>query len=181
MTTMLFPGVAQVRISNRVQVRYTDELPDDAVTLPGTGGPGDSLGSFRIRRAKFKIDGWFYKQWLLYELQLNWPAATGANPAAFVEDANINLDLTKGDRKFMVKFGQYKVPFGQQQLTSSGSQQFVDRSHRLRHLRPRARRRDPALGTAAGRQDRVARRGVQRERPHPHRQRQRQVPVQRAA
>ena len=28
----------------------------------------------------------------------------------------------------MVKFGQYKVPFGQQQLTSSGSQQFVDRS-----------------------------------------------------
>ena len=127
-TTMLFPGVAQVRISNRVQVRYSHELPDETVTLPGAAGPGDSRGSFRIRRAKFKIDGWFYRQWLLYELQLNWPAASVANPAAFVEDANINWDLTKGERKFMVKFGQYKVPFGLQELTSSVSQQFVDRS-----------------------------------------------------
>jgi phosphate-selective porin len=30
--------------------------------------------------------------------------------------------------KFRVVFGQYKVPFGRQQLTSSGNQQFVDRS-----------------------------------------------------
>ena len=127
-TTMLFPGIAQVRINNRIQVRYTHEMPDDAVTLPGTGGPGDNRGSFRIRRAKFKIDGWFYKQWLLYELQVNWPAVTGANIGALLEDANINWDITKGNRTFMVKFGQYKVPFGHEQLTSSGSQQFVDRS-----------------------------------------------------
>ena len=127
-TTLLFPGIAQVRINNRIQARYSHEMPDDAVTLPGTEGPGDSRGSFRIRRAKFKIDGWFYKQWLLYELQLNWPAVTGSNVGALLEDANVNVDLTGGDRKFMIKFGQYKVPFGQQQLTSSGSQQFVDRS-----------------------------------------------------
>ena len=127
-TTLLFPGVAQVKISNRVQVRYTHELPDDTVTLPGTSDPGDSRGSFRIRRAKFKIDGWFYEPWLLFELQTNWPAVTGSNAGAFLEDANINWDLTKGERRFMVKFGQYKVPFGHQELTSSGSQQFVDRS-----------------------------------------------------
>ncbi len=30
--------------------------------------------------------------------------------------------------KFRVVFGQYKVPFGRQQMTSSGNQQFVDRS-----------------------------------------------------
>ena len=30
--------------------------------------------------------------------------------------------------KFRVVFGQYKVPFGRQEMTSSGSQQFVDRS-----------------------------------------------------
>jgi len=30
--------------------------------------------------------------------------------------------------KFRIVFGQYKVPFGRQQLTSSGNQQFVDRS-----------------------------------------------------
>jgi phosphate-selective porin OprO/OprP len=127
-TTMLFPGIAQVRINNRVQARYSHDLPDDTVTLPGTGGAGDPRGSFRIRRAKFKVDGWFYRPWLLYELQTNWPALTGANVGALLEDANINWDITKGERKFMVKFGQYKVPFGLQQLTSSGSQQFVDRS-----------------------------------------------------
>jgi len=127
-TTLLFPGVAQVRISNRVQVRYTHELPDDTVELPGTPDKGDARGSFRIRRAKFKVDGWFYRPWLLYELQTNWPALTGANMGALLEDANINWDITKGERKFMVKFGQYKVPFGHQELTSSGSQQFVDRS-----------------------------------------------------
>jgi phosphate-selective porin OprO/OprP len=127
-TTMLFPGIAQVRINNRIQVRYTHELPDEAVTLPGTSGPGESRGSFRIRRAKFKVDGWFHKPYLLYELQLNWPAVTGANVGAVLEDANINWDLTQGDRTFMIKFGQYKVPFGRQQLTSSGSQQLVDRS-----------------------------------------------------
>jgi len=127
-TTMLFPGIAQVRINNRLQVRYTQELPDETVQLAGTEAKGDSKGSFRIRRAKFKIDGWFYKPWLLYELQLNWPAVTGANVGALLEDANINWDLSHGDRKFMIKFGQYKVPFGRQQITSSGSQQFVDRS-----------------------------------------------------
>lgn len=127
-TTLLFPGVAQVRISNRVQVRYTHELPDETVTLPGVPDRGDSRGSFRIRRAKFKIDGWFYRPWLLYELQTNWPAVTGANAGAFLEDANVNWDVTKGERRLMVKLGQYKVPFGLQELTSSGSQQFVDRS-----------------------------------------------------
>jgi phosphate-selective porin OprO/OprP len=127
-TTLLFPGVAQVKISNRVQVRYSHDLPDDTVQLPGTPDRGDSRGSFRIRRAKFKVDGWFYRPWLLYELQTNWPAVTGSNAGALLEDANINWDITKGERKFMVKFGQYKVPFGLQELTSSGSQQLVDRS-----------------------------------------------------
>ena len=60
-TTLLFPNVAQVRISNRVQARYSHDLPDSTVQLPGTPDKGDSRGSFRIRRAKLKIDGWFYR------------------------------------------------------------------------------------------------------------------------
>jgi phosphate-selective porin OprO and OprP len=127
-TTILVPGAAQVRISNRLQVRYTHDFPDETVTLPGTPGPGDSRGSFRIRRTKFKIDGWFYRPWLGYELQTNWVAITGSNVGALLEDADINWDVTKGKRRFMVKFGQYKVPFGRQQLTSSTAQQLVDRS-----------------------------------------------------
>jgi phosphate-selective porin OprO/OprP len=100
-------------ISNRVQIRFTQELPDQ----------GDDVGSFRIRRAKTKFEGWVYTKDLTYELQLNWPDT--ANP---LEDAVVNYDFTKGKKSFMLKAGQFKVPFGRQELTSSGSQQFVDRA-----------------------------------------------------
>lgn len=100
-------------ISNRVQIRFTEEMPE----------VGDGRGSFRIRRAKTKFEGWVYSKDLTYELQLNWPDS--ANP---LEDVAINYDLTHGKKAFQLKFGQYKVPFGRQQLTSSGNQQFVDRT-----------------------------------------------------
>ncbi len=64
---------------------------------------------------------------------MNWAAVganVGAQPAnvgAILEDANIAWD-PQGMGKFRVVFGQYKVPFGRQQMTSSGNQQFVDRS-----------------------------------------------------
>lgn len=125
-TTMDFDK-AQVNLSNRVQLRYTHVLPDDAVQLAGTETAGDSQGSFRIRRAKFKLDGWFYKKELTYEVQLNWPAATGSNVGAFLEDANIDWDISK-KQTFRVKLGQFKYPQSRQELTSSGSQEFVDRS-----------------------------------------------------
>lgn len=119
---------AYLELSNRIQVRYTQEFPDETVQLPGTGEPGDGKGSFRIRRAKLKLEGWIYEDWLEYELQANWPGVAGSNAGALLEDANLNWDVTGGKRHFMVKIGQFKVPFGQQELTSSGSQQFVDRA-----------------------------------------------------
>lgn len=100
-------------LSNRVQIRYTQEMPE----------VGDDVGSFRIRRAKTKFEGWAYDKNLTYELQLNWPDTS--NP---LEDAAINYDFTRGKKMFQLKAGQYKVPFGRQELTSSGSQEFVDRS-----------------------------------------------------
>lgn len=104
---------AQLNISNRIQLRFTQEDPES----------GDSRGSFRVRRGKTKFDGWIYNKNLSYELQLNWPDT--ANP---LEDANINYDFGRGTKAFMLKAGQFKVPFGRQELISSGSQQFVDRS-----------------------------------------------------
>jgi len=104
---------AELAISNRVQVRFTQEMPE----------VGDDVGSFRIRRAKTKFEGWAYTKNLTYEMQLNF-----ADSANSLEDAVINYDLTKGKKTFQLKFGQYKVPFGRQELTSSGSQQFVDRA-----------------------------------------------------
>jgi phosphate-selective porin OprO/OprP len=131
-----------LEVSNRVQVRYTHELPDDAVTLGGTAMAGDSRGSFRIRRAKFKLEGWMFKPEVTYEVQLNWPAVTGSNPGAFLEDAQIGWDVSK-QGTFRVMFGQYKVPFGHQELTSSGSQLFVDRAEVSNQY---ARGRDLGLG-----------------------------------
>lgn len=116
-----------LEMSNRIQPRLTFQMPDDSVQLPGTEAKGDSKGSFRIRRAKFKLEGWFYKPELEYELQLNWPDVTGSPASRFLEDANIDWDLTK-KKKFRIRFGQFKAPYGRQQLTSSGAQQFVDRA-----------------------------------------------------
>jgi len=118
---------AYIEISNRVQVRYTHEFPDEATLLPVAAEPGESRGSFRIRRAKFKIEGWIWRENLTYELQLNWPGASSSNPAAVLEDAYIGWDPA-GARRFRIVLGQFKVPLGRQELTSSGSQQLVDRA-----------------------------------------------------
>jgi hypothetical protein len=125
---------AYIEISNRVQVRYTHELPDDSVTLPGTADPGDSRGSFRIRRAKFKIEGWLLippaagaQPKLSYEVQTNWPAVSGSNAGALLEDAYLAWD-PQGTGRFRMLAGQFKAPLGRQELNSSGSQQFVDRA-----------------------------------------------------
>ncbi|MBP1606982.1 MAG: porin [Acidobacteria bacterium] len=126
--TRITTDLAYLEVSNRIQLRYNHEFPDDTIKLPGTSEAGDSKGSFRIRRAKMKFEGWFWKQNnLTYELQLNWPDLNTANLGQFLEDANIAWDPA-GKGKFRVVLGQFKAPFGRQELTSSGSQSFVDRS-----------------------------------------------------
>ena len=103
---------AELVLSNRVQLRFTEEMPE----------VGDDKGSFRVRRARTKMDGWIYNKKLQYELQIDW-----TDSAAAVQDMNMNFDFM-GDKSVMFKVGQFKVPFGRQELTSSGSQEFVDRS-----------------------------------------------------
>jgi phosphate-selective porin len=117
-----------LEMSSRIQVRYTHQLPDDSVKLAGTENAGDGKGNFQIRRAKFKLEGFMFRPDLEFELQLNWPDVTGTPASRFLEDANIDWDVTRGKKTFRVRFGQFKAPYGRQQLTSSGSQQFVDRA-----------------------------------------------------
>lgn len=109
----------EMKLSNRIQLRFTSE---DLDTGSATSAP--ERDSFRIRRAKTKFEGWVYTKDLTYDLQVNWPDT--ANP---IEDVMVNYDFTKGKKSFMLKAGQFKVPFGRQVMTSSGSQQFVDVSN----------------------------------------------------
>ena len=170
-----------LEMSNRVQVRFTQEDPDEnSAILAGTAAKGDPRGSFRIRRAKFKFEGWFIKSWLTYEVQLNYPGVTGSNIGALLEDAAFDVDFSKGKGLFRLHVGQFKAPFGAQEMTSSGSQQFVDRAL-VSNSFFRGRETGVALwGATAEQQARVARRHVQRQQHDPHRERQQQVPVQRA-
>lgn len=110
--TTIKTKASELTLSNRMQVRFTQLQRDQGSDVP----------SFRIRRFKTKLEGWAYSRHLRYELQLNWP---DSRP---LEDANISFDFTKGKGLLAVKAGQFKVPFGRQELTSSGNQQFVDRS-----------------------------------------------------
>lgn len=136
--TRITTDTAYMEISNRVQSRYTHEFPANTVTLAGTANPGDSRGSFRMRRVKMKLEGWLFyppgvapapltQPRITYEVQLNWPAAAGSNVGAILEDASLGID-PNGSGRFRVLFGQFKAPFGRQELTSSGNQSLVDRS-----------------------------------------------------
>ena len=147
--TRITTDSAYLEMSTRLQMRYSHELPDDSIQLAGTAAKGDDKGSFRIRRAKFKLEGWAMKPWLTYEFQINIPAVTGSNAGAILEDASIDVDVTKGKNRFRIKFGQFKPAFGRQEMTSSGSQSFVDRSE-VSNIYARGRETGLALwGTTA--------------------------------
>jgi phosphate-selective porin len=118
--TVLETSTFRLELSNRVQFRFTCVDPE-----------GDGQGSFRIRRAKTRLTGWFWNRDLTYGLQLNWPADLPLEDAylqdAYLQYAYLQYDLT-GTKEIMVRAGQYKIPFGRQELTSSGALQFVDRT-----------------------------------------------------
>jgi phosphate-selective porin OprO and OprP len=119
-------------ISNRVQFRWTQEMPGET-TGGGSGGlvpsapaSGDK-GSFRIRRAKTELTGWLWSKDLTFELQLSWAGPEpGASTQTPLEDLVIAYDFShKGTA--VLSFGQFKVPLGRQEHTTSSKMQFVDR------------------------------------------------------
>jgi len=50
----------QITFTNRLQLRFTEQLPDETVQLAGTAAKGDSKPSFRIRRYEPQFQGWIY-------------------------------------------------------------------------------------------------------------------------
>ena len=116
-----------ITIVNRAQLRYTHEFPDEDVLLVGAENPGESKGSFRIRRAKTEFHGWVWRRNLTYELQLSWAGPEpGASTQTPLEDLVLTWDFN-GDGRVRLSGGQFKVPLGRQEMTTSSGLQFVDR------------------------------------------------------
>ena len=114
-------GRFTLQLSNRVQVRYDDiDFTPDPVLPPGQNATSDT-STFRIRRARTTFEGKAFGD-VAYKFQFDWvPPAGGPN----IIDAEIRYTKYPLLQPWL---GRGKAYFGRQQLTSSGRQQFVDRS-----------------------------------------------------
>jgi phosphate-selective porin len=117
-----------ITFTNRLQLRATEQLPDDTVQLAGTAAKGDRKPSFRIRRYEPQFSGWIYSRDLTYKFEFAFQDLQANTNAGAINDAYFNYDFTKGQKQLRLQFGQFKVPFGRQELTSSFNLQMVDRS-----------------------------------------------------
>lgn len=131
-------GNNSFHIQGRVQPRFTYESREAAADTDG----------FAIQRGKIKLGGSVFSRWLKYGFQMNLATRARATTTAVCTNdtctstANaVTAESTTGlaviedyfiDYFFQptwgLKVGQFKVPFLHQELTSSGAQQFVDRS-----------------------------------------------------
>jgi hypothetical protein len=121
-------GVNSLTIGARLQVRWTvdDRENADFDTVGSGGGEPDGVSSqFDVPRMRISFSGGVFRPWLRYGFQYEFSRTSGQN-ASKIKDAVIEIRPT--GLPFRVGAGQFKVPFGLQQLTSSGRLQFVDRA-----------------------------------------------------
>ena len=95
----------------------------------GLGQADGTVASFSIPRLRLYLQGTVFKPWMRYKFEfefanLRTDATTNINNGrltdAYVEFANTPYATAR--------LGQYKVPFGLQEITSDTRQEFVDRS-----------------------------------------------------
>ncbi len=104
---------------------WDDREQFDADTA-GTGvGKEDGLsGQFKVHKIRIYAQGTIYKPWLKFKIEAELADSTGASnnklTDTYVEFAKAPLAT--------VRAGQWKVPFGLQQITPDIRQEFVDRS-----------------------------------------------------
>lgn len=102
-------------IQNRLQFRYASPFDSDPRSLANLE---QDQSSFMVRRARTKISGHAYWTWLKYNFQYDW-----SQPVL----RDFNLELTKFSEASL-RLGRSKVIYNDERVTSSGKQQFVNRS-----------------------------------------------------
>jgi hypothetical protein len=121
-------GVNSLTIGARVQVRWTlDDREDGDIDTAGAGddhadGPSSQ---FDVPRLRVTLAGGVWREWLKYTLQFDFSRTSGEGDSK-IKDAIV--EIRPPGRPFRIAVGQFKAPFGLQQLVSSGRQQFVDRA-----------------------------------------------------
>lgn len=121
-------GVNSLTIGARVQVRWTlddrEEFDGDTAGA-GVGESDDPLSQFDVPRLRLTLSGGVYRPWLRYSFQFELSRTSGEGGSR-IKDAII--EVRPAGRPYRIAIGQFKAPFGLQQLTSSGRLQFVDRA-----------------------------------------------------
>jgi hypothetical protein len=108
-------GGATMTISGRVQARYTYE------SVEGIDAGADDKSSLKIARARLKLTGQLFEERVTYYFQTDFGKGQ-ASLKDFFTDYVV-------DKKWLrIRAGQWKRPFSRQQLTSSGTQELVDRA-----------------------------------------------------
>jgi phosphate-selective porin len=102
-------------IQNRMQARFAEPFDSDPRTLADLDRDENS---FMIRRARTKLNGHAYAPWLKYYLQYDW-----SQPV--LRDLSLTIDKYKWAQ---VRIGRGKVSYNNERVSSSGNQQFVNRS-----------------------------------------------------
>ena len=105
-------GKYKAHVGGRLQARYTFTDFDQQ--------GADDVSDFTIRRMKVWLQGHVFSKNLKYKWQHNFG---GGNQV--LEDAYLSYTFRE---PLSLTLGQFKPPQGRQELTSSGSQLFVDRS-----------------------------------------------------
>jgi len=108
-------GKFALAIQNRIQVRYANPFDSDPRSISQLER---DQSSFMIRRARTKLKGHAYWPWLKYYLQYDW-----SQPV--LRDLNLSLDKFNWAKLWV---GRGKVVYNDERVTSSGNQQFVNRS-----------------------------------------------------
>ena len=144
-------GVNSLTIGGRMQFRWTLDDRERADTDTAGSGRGDADGfisQFDVPRLRLSLSGGVYRPWLRYLFQLDFSRTPGES-ASKIKDAVIEVRPTGSSYRFQV--GQFKAPFGLQQLTSSGRLQFVDRAITDSKFTPSREMGAMFAGTAMGR------------------------------
>lgn len=130
----------ELKVSTRTQFRYTYTMTDENSLT-------DDNGAFNLPRTRLRLDGFAFYPWLKYKVQYDFtgqtyttatsvtvPADDGTNPDTVSlsnkrgpDLRDLYFDLVRNPWA-SVRLGQFKAPLGMQEMTSSGDQEFVDRS-----------------------------------------------------